>query len=122
MEAEGNGRLTAAEGGFFSSTDADSEGEEGRFFVWRAEEIAEALGPERAGIFGAYYGVRPEGNWEGVTILHVPRPLAEVAATLIMRQVRDLPVLREGRLVGIIGMQDIIEQIAWPGPEHEDQS
>lgn len=47
-------------------------------------------------------------------------PLAEVAATLIMRQVRDLPVLREGRLVGIIGMQDIIEQIAWPG--HEDQS
>jgi CBS domain-containing protein len=44
-------------------------------------------------------------------------PLAEVAALLITRHVRDIPILREGRVVGIIGLQDIIDQIAWPQPK-----
>ena len=44
-------------------------------------------------------------------------PLAEVAALMIIRNARQIPILREGRLVGIIGMQDIIDKIAWPEPE-----
>ncbi|MGN6550413.1 MAG: thioredoxin domain-containing protein [Pararhizobium sp.] len=56
-------------GGFASSYDADSEGEEGRFYVWRGEEIEAVLGDEAAE-FAAAYDVTPEGNWEGRTILN----------------------------------------------------
>jgi len=62
--------MTAPEGGFFASLDADSEGEEGKFYVWSEAEIDAALGPESA-IFKTYYGVTPAGNFEGANILHV---------------------------------------------------
>ncbi len=55
-------------GGFYSTQDADSEGEEGKFFVWTPDEIREVLGSE-ADEFMAAYGVRPGGNWEGKNIL-----------------------------------------------------
>jgi uncharacterized protein YyaL (SSP411 family) len=51
-------------GGFYASQDADSEGEEGRFFVWSPDEIRAVLGPERGDEFSAAYGVEPEGNFE----------------------------------------------------------
>jgi uncharacterized protein YyaL (SSP411 family) len=54
---------------FASALDADSEGEEGRFYVWRVEEIEAALGADAA-LFMAHYDVTPEGNWEGHTILN----------------------------------------------------
>jgi len=76
--------MTAPEGGFYSATDADSEGEEGRFFVWTPAELADALGPERARIVAAYYDVTDAGNFEGASILHVPQPPTAVAATLGM--------------------------------------
>ena len=60
--------LTTADGALAASLDADTEGEEGATFTWRAEEIREALGPEAA-LFATAYGVHDEGNWEGVTIL-----------------------------------------------------
>jgi len=66
-------------GGFYSSYDADSEGEEGKFYVWSAAEIRAALGDE-ADLFMRAYGVTESGNWEGHNILHLPRPLDEVAA------------------------------------------
>ncbi len=70
-------------GTFFAATDADSEGEEGRYFVWTAAEVAEVLGEARARRFGAVFGVTAGGNFErGASILHAPRPLAEVAAEL----------------------------------------
>ncbi len=56
-------------GGLASSLDADSEGEEGRYYVWSAEEIDEILENE-APRFRAAYGVRADGNWEGMNILH----------------------------------------------------
>jgi uncharacterized protein YyaL (SSP411 family) len=56
--------MTDAEGGFFASQDADSEGEEGRFFVWRPEQITAVLGDERARAFCAAYGVDARGNFE----------------------------------------------------------
>ena len=60
--------LTTVDGAFAASLDADTEGEEGATFTWHAEEIREALGPETA-LFATAYGVRDDGNWEGVTIL-----------------------------------------------------
>jgi CBS domain-containing protein len=49
-------------------------------------------------------------------------PLAEVAALLITRHVRNIPILREGRLVGIIGLQNVIDRIAWPEPGSAGES
>jgi uncharacterized protein len=64
-------REMVTEGGAFaSSLDADSEGEEGKFYVWSADEIASVLGPEDAKRFAEIYDVTPEGNWEGKTILN----------------------------------------------------
>lgn len=57
-----------AEGGFYSSQDADSEGEEGKFFVWSVEEIDEALGGDSA-LFKEAHGAQPGGNFEGHNIL-----------------------------------------------------
>jgi uncharacterized protein YyaL (SSP411 family)/aryl-alcohol dehydrogenase-like predicted oxidoreductase len=75
--------MTSPEGGFYSATDADSEGEEGRFFVWTPAEVREALGDDEAArIFGAAYDVTEAGNFEGHNIPHLPRPLDEVAKEL----------------------------------------
>jgi len=62
-------------GGFYSSYDADSEGEEGKFYVWTADEIRAALGDE-AERFMAAYGVSVAGNWEGHNILHIAEDLS----------------------------------------------
>jgi uncharacterized protein YyaL (SSP411 family) len=65
-------------GGFYSSLDADSEGEEGKFYVWQAAEIDRILGYDSA-LFKVYYGVREGGNWEGSNIFHIATSLDEVA-------------------------------------------
>jgi uncharacterized protein YyaL (SSP411 family) len=59
-----------SEGGFYSTQDADSEGEEGKFFVWTTEEINRFIGEEKAEIFCRIYDVSDEGNFEGKNILH----------------------------------------------------
>ncbi|MDP9342803.1 MAG: thioredoxin domain-containing protein [Actinomycetota bacterium] len=64
------------EGGFFSSQDADSEGEEGKFFVWPYDQLQELAGQAVA----AYFGATPSGNWEGTNVLWTPLPLSAVAA------------------------------------------
>ncbi len=75
--------MTAPEGAFYSAEDADSEGEEGRFYVWTPEEVQALLPPEDAAAALAYWDIRPDGNFEhGRSIPHVPRPLAEVAQAL----------------------------------------
>jgi uncharacterized protein YyaL (SSP411 family) len=72
--------MTSPDGPFFSTLDADSEGEEGRFYVWTAAEIEQVLGKEDADLFGAVYGVEPDGNWEhGRNILHRVKTLAQYA-------------------------------------------
>ena len=60
-----------AAGGFYSTQDADSEGVEGKFFVWTPDEIISILGDEDAHIFNEYYDVTPGGNFEGKNILNV---------------------------------------------------
>jgi hypothetical protein len=75
--------MTDAAGGFYSATDADSEGEEGKFFVWTPAEVRAAVGDdELARRFDAYYDITEGGNWEGNSIPHTPRRLGEVAAQL----------------------------------------
>jgi len=61
--------MTNEKGGFYSSLDADSEGEEGKFYVWSLNEIRDELKDE-SGFFEAAYGIIADGNWEGKTILH----------------------------------------------------
>ena len=63
--------MTDPQGGFYSAQDADSEGVEGKYFVWSAEEIKEALGHERGALVCGYYGVTKHGNFEGRSILHL---------------------------------------------------
>ncbi len=71
--------MTDPAGGFYSSQDADSEGEEGKFFVWSAAEIDAALG-EAAALFKEAYGVSPKGNWEGKSILVMTADAAALGA------------------------------------------
>jgi uncharacterized protein len=71
--------MTSPEGGFYSTQDADSEGEEGKFFVWTPAEIEAILGQADAAIFGQVYGVTARGNFEGHTILNIVRPIEQVA-------------------------------------------
>ncbi len=66
--------LTHPDGGFYSAEDADSEGEEGAFYVWRHGEIIALLGAAAGKEFCEAFGVSPGGNWEGRSILHRPRP------------------------------------------------
>ena len=76
--------LTDGLGGFFCTRDADSEGVEGKFYVWTREEILDSLGMERGEIFCEAYGVTFGGNFESKNILHHPEPLAAIAKRLGM--------------------------------------
>lgn len=71
--------MTDARGGFYSTQDADSEGHEGKFFVWDIEEIRTALGETAATLFCDYYDITAGGNFEGKNIPNVTRPLEAVA-------------------------------------------
>jgi uncharacterized protein YyaL (SSP411 family) len=62
--------MTTPEGAFAASLDADSEGEEGKFYVWSENEIVELIGPEAAAFFARFYDVSAEGNFERHTILN----------------------------------------------------
>jgi len=74
--------MTQAEGGFYSSQDADSEGEEGRFFVWDKQELQALLGAGDADLFSHCFGVTDSGNWDGRNILYRPRALEQCAMEL----------------------------------------
>ena len=70
--------MTDPAGGFYSAQDADSEGVEGKFFVWTPDELRPLLGDD-ADLIMAYYGVTERGNFEGANILNVPSPPADFA-------------------------------------------
>jgi uncharacterized protein YyaL (SSP411 family) len=104
--------MTAPDGGFFSATDADSEGAdgvsaEGKFFVWSKQEIEKIIGPGAdAARFVTHYGVTAGGNFEGENILHVARPdegewaaLAEARAALYAVRARRPPPLRDEKIL-----------------------
>jgi uncharacterized protein YyaL (SSP411 family) len=70
--------LMHEDGGFFSALDADSEGEEGKFYVWQYDELERLLGTD-APVFSRYYNIKKTGNWEGKNILHTPIPINDFA-------------------------------------------
>jgi uncharacterized protein YyaL (SSP411 family) len=87
------------EAAFAASLDADSEGVEGKFYVWTARELADLLGPEEARLLARHYDVTPHGNWEEVTILNRletpdPEPAEETALAAIREKLLGLRALR----------------------------
>src|SRR5215208_841524 len=88
--------MTSPEGGFYSSLDADSEGEEGKFYLWDEGEIDELLGPD-AGVVKLYWGVTPEGNFEGRNILHAPHEVEAVARRMGAEPARVVDAVRRAK-------------------------
>jgi uncharacterized protein YyaL (SSP411 family) len=79
--------LSDAEGGFLSAEDADSEGEEGRFYVWTAAQLAQVLGPDEAPLAARHWGVDAHGNFEhGTTILTEAVPAADLAREMELEE------------------------------------
>jgi len=90
--------MTSPEGGFFSSQDADSEGEEGRFYVWEREEIQRLLGAEIERLFSAYYGVSTEGNFSRRrNVLHVAWPIEKISLDYHVPVPELESILEQGR-------------------------
>jgi uncharacterized protein YyaL (SSP411 family) len=98
------------DGGFYSSYDADSEGEEGKFYVWSAAEIDEHLG-EDAELFKLYYDVTESGNWEGTNILNIKKELDEVAWATKISEEKARKKLAAARQK----LYDIRAERVWPG-------
>ena len=90
--------LLSPEGAFCAALDADSEGVEGKFYLWDKREIEDLLGPD-ADLFCRFYAVRPEGNFEGHTILTTPEGMAEFCARQGLDQTETEQSLERGRLL-----------------------
>ncbi|MBI3805558.1 MAG: thioredoxin domain-containing protein [Nitrospirae bacterium] len=71
--------MTDPNGAFYSTQDADSEGEEGKFFVWTPQEIQAIVGEEIGTVLCRHFGVTPAGNFEGKSILHISQPIDPLA-------------------------------------------
>jgi uncharacterized protein len=114
--------MTAPEGGFYSATDADSEGEEGLFFTWTPAEVRAALTPEDAELARSLYQISRIGNFEGRNILHLEQGLERYAAeheldlaTLRHRIDRINSQLRQVRSQRIPPLRDDKVVTAWNG-------
>lgn len=91
--------MTAPTGGFYSSLDADSEGEEGRFYVWDRAEVARLLTPEESALAGRHWGLAERPNFEGhAWHLKVAAPLAAAERGLYARARAKLFAAREKRI------------------------
>ena len=110
------GELLTDDGGFASALDADSEGEEGRFYVWRADEFDAVLAdaglaePHRR-MLAEHWGVLATGNWEGVNVLHRPGP-SEVDSALLER---GRAALLDARATRVRPARDDKQLAAWNG-------
>jgi uncharacterized protein YyaL (SSP411 family) len=109
-------------GGFYSTLDADSEGHEGKFYVWTLDELTALLGDEDAPLVAAYYDVTRRGNFEGTNILNLPHPIGAVAervginvARLQQAIDRARPVLFAARARRIRPGRDEKVLTAWNG-------
>ena len=89
--------MTDPEGGFYSTQDADSEGREGKFFVWTPREIKAVLGEEDGALFCRYYGVTNAGNFEGENILHIAQPIELLAKETGTRKEALSRLLKEAK-------------------------
>jgi uncharacterized protein YyaL (SSP411 family) len=90
--------MTSANGGFYSTQDADSEGVEGKYYVWTPEEIMEVLREKDGKIVSDYFGVTAQGNFDGRNILHVVGDLGTEASSTIKQARISLLKKREQRI------------------------
>ncbi|MEZ6068619.1 MAG: thioredoxin domain-containing protein [Planctomycetaceae bacterium] len=97
--------MTQPGGGFYATQDADSEGVEGKFFVWNKNQIIAALGGDACELFSSAYDVTPGGNWEGHTILRRVRDDAALAVQfgLTKEQVRSQLAMARRELLQLRG-------------------
>ena len=102
--------MQGPEGGYYATLDADSEGEEGKYYVWSLEEVVDLLGDD-APDFVTAYDVSKEGNWEGTNIVNQPRPLSAVARELD----REEEALREQLQANLATLRDARESRVRPG-------
>jgi uncharacterized protein YyaL (SSP411 family) len=84
-------------GGFYTAQDADSEGVEGKFFVWTPEEVSEILGAEDAQLFNFYFNITEHGNFEEKNILNIKNSVGISAEQLQISEERLKEVLERGR-------------------------
>lgn len=90
--------LTDPAGGFYSSLDADSEGREGKYYLWSYDELKELLDEDLQEIFCTYYNISPAGNFEGENILHIKHSLESLMADLTLNSANLKSQLEETRL------------------------
>lgn len=100
--------MTHPEGGFYSAEDADSEGHEGYFYTWKADEVTQILGEEESRTFREFYNIIPEGNFDGRNVIYTHQNLEEFAlhkkmdegelASLFEMQRKALWKVREKRI------------------------
>src|SRR5262249_8780961 len=91
--------MTDRTGGFYSSQDADSEGEEGKFFVWTPQQVAHLLGEEDARLFCRYFDVTEFGNFEGHNILHIEEDAKVIAKLMGVTPDRLNEVISRGKRI-----------------------
>ncbi len=89
--------MTSPEGGFYSAEDADSEGVEGKFYVWTKKEIEEVLDRKTASVAIPFYQVSEAGNWEGSNILNTPQRVGDVAKDMGMNEAAALESIAKAR-------------------------
>jgi uncharacterized protein YyaL (SSP411 family) len=107
--------MTSPVGAFYSTQDADSEGVEGKFYVWTAAEIETVLGAAAARIFCSVYNVSPEGNWEGHNILHRSLTLEQDAKMLG----RSADELRAELETAKKALYEVRSRRIWPGRDEK---
>jgi uncharacterized protein YyaL (SSP411 family) len=107
--------MTSPDGAFYATLDADSEGVEGKFYVWDRAEVLELLGEEEGRIFCALYDISEHGNWEEHSILNVPRAPETVAADLgvSMDRLWDIAARGKCKLYGVRAKR------VWPGRDEK---
>ena len=103
--------MTGPDGGFYSTQDADSEGEEGKFYVWTPDELREVLGEDDARVAELAWGVTLAGNFEGKNILHVEWTPEQAARTLGMDEADVRAALQRARAK----LYEVRGQRVWPG-------
>jgi len=90
--------MTSRDGGFYSAQDADSEGMEGKYYLWTHDEVTEVLGKETASIVNAYFDITAHGNFEGRNILNISGPPQTEEPDAIKQAKASLLKIREKRV------------------------
>lgn len=99
------GRMTSPEGGLYSTEDADSEGVEGKYYVWSLREVESVLGAARAKEFVYVYDVTERGNWDETNILNLPKTIAQ-AAKMLGRDENELRASLDGDRAKLLAVRD----------------